>query len=448
MRQDYFIIWPHGLKYVPDIIKTMRDEYSEQFFIRHSARYKIEPDRIESFFNSLYQAEVAEHIRGKTAHIRDYINKEKNPSHIHLIKFDNLHPDEKTFYGGPNKCAHVERLKIHFRNKFNPKFPNSTKQIFPLDKGVSHDHIIHSSDNAEDIARLDNILSTYTEKLKLRVYKIDTYHHKNEYFLRKYIQHHHTPVSCVEEADIILSASTLVNPADYSTKKFIFGPHFGKERINSIRQINVAHQNAIYIQPSQPSVDLWLKELNFTTMPVISIPFGVDTDIFCPTTGIIRKNVLIYYKTRNPKELEVILSFLNDKGLSSRLFNYDKRYSEKEYLKYLSTCKFGIWVGRHESQGFALEEALAMNVPLLVWNVTQRVQEYGSEHLSIYKTPVSTIPYWDSRCGEFFYDGTELPSKYAQFLQNLDEYEPRQFALDTVGYDKCRKLWDNLLYGL
>ena len=37
-------------------------------------------------------------------------------------------------------------------------YHNKNKQIFPLNKGVSHNHIIHSSDNKDEITYLNIIL--------------------------------------------------------------------------------------------------------------------------------------------------------------------------------------------------------------------------------------------------------------------------------------------------
>ena len=63
-----------------------------------------------------------------------------------------------------------------------------------------------------------------------------------------------------------------------------------------------------------------------------------------------------------------------------------KKYPEEEYIKYLQESKYGIWLGAHESQGFALEEALAINVPLLVWNVKYMSQEVRSNYKDIFAT--------------------------------------------------------------
>ena len=50
------------------------------------------------------------------------------------------------------------------------------------------------------------------------------------------------------------------------------------------------------------------------------------------------------------------------------------------FFNYLQNSKYGIWLDAHESQGFALQEALSCNVPLLVWNISSMNQEYNSTY--------------------------------------------------------------------
>ena len=34
------------------------------------------------------------------------------------------------------------------------------------------------------------------------------------------------------------------------------------------------------------------------------------------------------------------------------------------------------------------------------------------------------VPYWDKKCGEFFYNSIELEKTFDTFIKNLDTYEP------------------------
>ena len=99
-------------------------------------------------------------------------------------------------------------------------------------------------------------------------------------------------------------------------------------------------------------------------------------------------------------------------------------------------------MGRHESQGFALEEALSCNVPLLVWDVKSMNEEHGSNYNNI---PATVIPYWDKRCGENFYNLNELESVFSKFILNINNYKPREYVLENLTFNVCEKNLINLI---
>jgi glycosyltransferase involved in cell wall biosynthesis len=165
------------------------------------------------------------------------------------------------------------------------------------------------------------------------------------------------------------------------------------------------------------------------------MPFGVDTEKFTPLKNMNEKNkVLVYYKRRDPNELQYILNFFQNKNIEVKIFDYVTKYSEEEYLDYLQNSKFGIWLDAHESQGFALQEALSCNVPVLVWNIKYMSQEFGSNYVNI---PATTIPYWDERCGEYFYESHELENIYDKFISKLDTYKPREYIIENLSMKVC-----------
>jgi glycosyltransferase involved in cell wall biosynthesis len=107
-----------------------------------------------------------------------------------------------------------------------------------------------------------------------------------------------------------------------------------------------------------------------------------------------------------------------------------------DYINYLHESKYGIWIGCHESQGFALQEALSCNVPLLVWNVESMNQEYGCNYIDI---PATTTPYWDERCGEYFYDSNNFEDIFNKFIFNIENYRPREYILENLSMEVCEK---------
>jgi hypothetical protein len=243
--------------------------------------------------------------------------------------------------------------------------------------------------------------------------------------------------SDIESHDIIFSPSSPINTQAYPTKKFIFGPHFSVfPDKNLLEQLYHNYKNAIYIQPSDWARDTWIAMGANQYLPIHTLPFAVDTELFQPLPHNEKTEAFIYHKTRHPMELEWIRKFLHSKKITFTLFDYDKKYEQNDYIKCLQKAKYGIWLGRHESQGFALEEALSMNVPLLVWDVTSMNQEYRINYENI---PATAIPYWDEKCGESFTDISQLEETFNFFTKRLDEYKPREYILENLSVEACSK---------
>ena len=155
-----------------------------------------------------------------------------------------------------------------------------------------------------------------------------------------------------------------------------------------------------------------------------------------------RDRIFIYFKRRNPNELSELTNFCKKKNIIPIVFDYVRKYEEEDYLDCLKNAKFGIVLDAHESQGFAIEEALSCNVPLLVWNVKTMNQEYLSGYREISCT---SIPYWDERCGEIFYNSSELEEIFNKFASNLHVYEPRKYIEENLSVEKCGKKLEILI---
>lgn len=244
--------------------------------------------------------------------------------------------------------------------------------------------------------------------------------------------------------DYIYSPDQAIDISNYSDKKFIFGPHFSVFPNKELSILNNKYNNAIYIQPSEWAAETWRNMQAEKILPIKSFPFPVNINKFKPIKDNINKTeVFLYYKRRNPKELNFIINYLKSKNINFKIFNYVQRYEEEDYLNTLQNSKYGIILDAHESQGFAIEEALSCNVPLLVWNTTIMSQEYGSNYENI---PCTTIPYWDKNCGEFFYKPEEFIITFDIFLNKLNTYNPRQYILDTLSAEVCANRWKELVY--
>ena len=266
-------------------------------------------------------------------------------------------------------------------------------------------------------------------------------HPKNHNALIHYKNIKFTQVTTLNSIDLskfnaVYSPDISINTNLYPNTKFIFGPHFSifpeKNQIDMI-----SNPNTIYIQPSEWVVKLWKDYTVCNNLKIKVLPFGVETEKFTEIKPINERNkVFIYYKSRAPQDLEFIKYFLNNKNIEYTVFSCYDKYNEDDYLTYLHDSIYGIWVDAHESQGFALEEALSCNVPLFVWNIKSMNQEYNSTYNDI---PATTIPYWDERCGEFFYNNNDIEEKFNLFLSRINTYKPREYVLENLSMEECEK---------
>lgn len=283
---------------------------------------------------------------------------------------------------------------------------------------------------------------------KVRILFINIYmHQKNAAAFFKYPNidlHIITDFSQIQRVnfevyDCVYSPAILLDAARRFPKtRFIFGPHvsvFPDNRITGICGLS----NVVYIQPSEWARIAWKLSPLCNGLQIRAVPFAIDVDKFCPVgEPAPRDDVFIYFKRRHPAELDALEQFLSVRGIKYRLFDYVKKYNEEDYLNFLKTrAKFGIWLGSHESQGFALQEALACNIPLLVWNATSMSQEYGGNLPDI---PCTTIPYWDERCGEYFTMFYQLEDIFWRFIKNIEnggKYRPREYIMENLTVEKC-----------
>lgn len=266
-------------------------------------------------------------------------------------------------------------------------------------------------------------------------------HHKNLNFILKckkinfYIVDSINQINNIElnNFDAVISPCDAIDVSKYPNTKFIFGPQFSvfpEHRLKIIKG-----EKTVYNLLSNWVVDIWKQFPVCNNLKLVTLPFGVDTEKFVDNKGITEKNnIMVYFKHRNPADLNFIESFLKYKNINYSVFSYDRKYDENEYISYLQNSKYCIWVDAHESQGFALQEALSCNVPLLVWNVTSMNQEYGSKYSNL---PATTTSYWDNKCGELFYNVNEFEVTYNKFIENINNYKPREFILENLSVDVC-----------
>jgi len=210
------------------------------------------------------------------------------------------------------------------------------------------------------------------------------------------------------------------------------------------------YSNIIYLHPSQWAKDIWEKR-GFNNCRIEVWPAGIDTNSFKMIKRSPSKDVLFYFKNRNPQLKLEVLSLLEKFGLNVILIEYGN-YNEIEFKEALRKSYFGIWVGTTESQGIGLLEALASNLPLIVLesnnildNTSIRLGDYPSDlsnHIA------SSAPYFDRRCGYVINSIDELEIKINDIISNYEIFDPSSYVSDNLSLalsaSKLVSLFDEL----
>jgi glycosyltransferase involved in cell wall biosynthesis len=191
----------------------------------------------------------------------------------------------------------------------------------------------------------------------------------------------------------------------------------------------------------------WMKQmyLPHTSLPIRVWPAGIDTYSWLPAP-VEQKNidVLVYDKIRWTREkyipelLNPILERLRSYGLSYSVIKYGG-YREEEFMSFLRQSRSMIFLVEHETQGFAYLQALSCDVPILVWDRGGYWRDPAFYPHKVRFEPVTSVPYWDDRCGMKFSDLEEFGINWSPFWDGvrLRSFRPRSYILENLTLEKC-----------
>lgn len=154
----YFVIYEHGLKYYDEICEIIK---KNEVRIDKKIHLDLPKNKFQEFIFDIYPDTYKDHIISKNKYIIDVSQKKESVrAAIILVSIKNW-----TYMN--DKCKEIELLKRNIRNLYNPKFNDVNKQIQPLNKGVSHDHIIHSIDFPNEFTPIYSVLDKYSNYILL-----------------------------------------------------------------------------------------------------------------------------------------------------------------------------------------------------------------------------------------------------------------------------------------
>ena len=115
-------------------------------------------------------------------------------------------------------------------------------------------------------------------------------------------------------------------------------------------------------------------------------------------------------------------------------------YGEDGFKQLVNSAKFCFLINGTESQGIAVQEIMSMGVPIIAWDIKEWLDQGEA-----YRVPATSIPYWDERCGEVFFNIDELEETFSKFYATIDEYDPKAFVKDNLSFECSVKTLLNIL---
>ena len=114
-------------------------------------------------------------------------------------------------------------------------------------------------------------------------------------------------------------------------------------------------------------------------------------------------------------------------------------YAPEEFRAALHTAQAMVFVCEHETQGIAYQEALASGVPLLAWDHAGEWLDPNYHPHRIRYGPISSVPYFDGRCGLKFRDAAEFTALLPVFQSQVKRggFAPRDYILENLTLEKC-----------
>lgn len=258
----------------------------------------------------------------------------------------------------------------------------------------------------------------------------------------RYLKKHPSEIACVIGKPHVLEKIKWKNP-------IIFGPAvfshpceapFLLEKL-PVKKVLLSCEwfKNMYAQELGDSVMVW--------------PSGIDTYKWQLTSDDNKDiDVLIYDKVRwnythyEQELIEPIKQLLSSRGLKTEVIRYGF-YREEDFQNLLTRAKAMIFLCEHETQGFAYLQTLSSGVPILAWDRGGFWQDPSYYPHKVQFQSVSSVPYWDERCGVKFKDFNDFPVKLEEFIEKLNsqQFTPRDYILANLTLEKCAENYVNIV---
>lgn len=191
----------------------------------------------------------------------------------------------------------------------------------------------------------------------------------------------------------------------------------------------------------------WMKQMcePYYFHKVESWAVGIDSDHWIPADSASKQyDFLIYDKIRwkrgslHTELIHPIFKILKEQKLSYQVIQYGN-YTPHELKDKLDITRAVIFLCEHETQGIAYQQILSTNTPIFAWDRGGFWQDpfYYPEKVKF--QPVSSVPYWDSRCGIKFQNLQAFNDLLPIFINGLktQQFKPRDYILENLTLEIC-----------
>lgn len=261
--------------------------------------------------------------------------------------------------------------------------------------------------------------------------RIGTPYRVNDY---RWLRAHRDELACVFGKPHVLAKIPRETPILFGTSIYSH-PSDNPElpRLRNLKQVLV------------PSV--WVQAMFEKVWPglVTVWPVGIDTERWqTPATAVRDVDVLIYDKIYWRREhyertlLSPLRAELARRGLRVETLRYGF-YREDQLLAFSRRARAMVYLSRHETQGIAAQQMLAAGVPLFAWDEGGLWQDPEYFPHAVNFGPVTSVPYWDDRCGVRFRDGSDVVAAFDRFWTRVEAgaFAPRDMIVEKLTLEKC-----------
>lgn len=279
---------------------------------------------------------------------------------------------------------------------------------------------------------------------------------------------HYAVTRSVVEGLRAIGADFNFNPASFSElARIVYAPAnealmqaIGLKRQGAIDFLVAGPVNAFFADECNsimlsPAIDLaivaheWMIDFYRETPELArksrACPCGVDVEFWKPTGARKGPACVVYWKSGDERFCEEVEATVKRAGLEPvRVRSGHGKHNlfkPAELRAVLDRAAISVFLSTFESQGIALAEAWAMNVPTVVWDPRSSAEWLGRRFKS-----ESSAPYLTPSTGLAVRDAADIGGALGQALANLDTFQPRGWVLEHMTDAVCsRKLYELIM---